>query len=129
MENIVKFDKPYKFEGKEYDSLDLSGAEKLTVADLIDVQRSLANDLAALSAMEATTAFAQAMAVKATGKPVEFYKLMPRNKIKHVQKAILNAMDSSQKAEEIKAQLAQWVEEAGVTYHREALVQKFLKKN
>ena len=24
MENIVKFDKPYKFEGKEYDSLDLS---------------------------------------------------------------------------------------------------------
>ncbi len=105
MENIVKFDKPYKFEGKEYDSLDFSGAEKLTVADLIDVQRSLANDLAALSAMEATTAFAQAMAVKATGKPVEFYKLMPRNKIKHVQKAILNAMDSGQKAEEIKEQL------------------------
>ena len=34
MENIVKFDKPYKFEGKEYDSLDLSGMEKMTVQDL-----------------------------------------------------------------------------------------------
>ena len=31
MDNIVKFDKPYKFEGKEYDSLDLSGMEKMTV--------------------------------------------------------------------------------------------------
>ena len=29
MDNIVKFDKPYKFEGKEYDSLDLSGMEKV----------------------------------------------------------------------------------------------------
>lgn len=38
MDNIVKFDKPYKFEGKEYDSLDLSGMEKMTVQDLIDIR-------------------------------------------------------------------------------------------
>ena len=38
MDNIVKFDKPYKFEGKEYDSLDLSGMEKMTVQDLIVVK-------------------------------------------------------------------------------------------
>lgn len=31
MDNIVKFDKPYKFEGKEYDSLDLSGDRKSVV--------------------------------------------------------------------------------------------------
>ena len=29
MENIVKFDKPYKFEGKEYDMLGLSELKKL----------------------------------------------------------------------------------------------------
>lgn len=105
MENIVKFDKPYKFEGKEYDSLDLSGMAKMTVQDLVDVQKKLSGELAALAAMEATTSFAQEMAVKATGKPVEFFKLMPRGKIKLVQTAVLKAMDSSQKADEVKAQL------------------------
>lgn len=105
MENIVKFDKPYKFEGKEYDSLDLSGMAKMTVQDLVDVQKKLSGELASLAAMEATTSFAQEMAVKATGKPVEFFKLMPRGKIKLVQTAVLNAMDSNQKAEEVKAQL------------------------
>ena len=69
------------------------------------MQKKLSGELASLAAMEATTSFAQEMAVKATGKPVEFFKLMPRGKIKPVQTAVLNAMDSSQKAEEVKAQL------------------------
>ena len=105
MENIVKFDKPYKFEGTEYDSLDLSGMEKMTVQDLIDVQKSIGNEMVAMSVMEMSTAFAQEMAVKATGKPVEFFKLMPRGKIKKVQAAIIKSMDNSEKADEIKKQL------------------------
>ena len=64
MDNIVKFDKPYKFEGKEYDSLDLSGMEKMTVQDLIDIQKNIGNELAAMSVMEMTTSFAQEMAVR-----------------------------------------------------------------
>ena len=95
MDNIVKFDKPYKFEGKEYDSLDLSGMEKMTVQDLIDIQKSIGNETAAMYAMEMTTSFAQEMAVKATGKPVEFFKLMPRGKIKKVQAAVIKGMDNS----------------------------------
>lgn len=105
MENIVKFDKPYKFEGKEYDSLDLSGMEKMTVQDLIDVQKNIGNEMVAMSVMEMSTAFAQEMAVKATGKPVEFFKLMPRGKIKKVQAAIIKSMDNGEKADEIKKQL------------------------
>ena len=105
MENIVKFDKPYKFEGKEYDSLDLSGMAKMTVQDLIDVQKNIGNEMVAMSVMEMSTAFAQEMAVKATGKPVEFFKLMPRGKIKKVQAAIIKSMDNSEKADEIKKQL------------------------
>lgn len=105
MENIVKFDKPYKFEGKEYDSLDLSGMEKMTVQDLIDVQKNIGNEMVAMSVMEMSTAFAQEMAVKATGKPVEFFKLMHRGKIKKVQAAIIKSMDSSEKADEVKKQL------------------------
>lgn len=59
----------------------------------------------AMSVMEMSTAFAQEMAVKATGKPVEFFKLMPRGKIKKVQAAIIKSMDNSEKADEIKKQL------------------------
>ena len=92
MDYTVKFEKPYKFEGKECDSLDLSGMEKMTVQDLIDIQKSIGNELAAMSVMEMSTAFAQEMAVKATGKPVEFFKLMPRGKIKKVQAAIIQGM-------------------------------------
>lgn len=102
MDNIVKFDKPYKFEGKEYDSLDLSGMEKMTVQDLIDIQKNIGNELAAMSVMEMTTSFAQEMAVKATGKPVEFFKLMPRGKIKKVQAAVIKGMDNSENADEVK---------------------------
>ena len=49
MDYTVKFEKPYKFEGKECDSLDLSGMEKMTVQDLIDIQKSIGNELAAMS--------------------------------------------------------------------------------
>ena len=105
MDNIVKFDKPYKFEGKEYDSLDLSGMEKMTVQDLIDIQKNIGNELAAMSVMEMTTSFAQEIAVKATGKPVEFFKLMPRGKIKKVQAAVIKGMDNSENADEVKKQL------------------------
>ena len=105
MDNIVKFDKPYKFEGKEYDSLDLSGMEKMTVQDLIDIQKNIGNEMAAMSVMEMTTSFAQEMAVKATGKPVEFIKLMPRGKIKKVQAAVIKGMDNSENADEVKKQL------------------------
>ena len=38
-ENIVELARPYGFEGKEYGEIDLTGLEKLTVQDAIDVQR------------------------------------------------------------------------------------------
>ena len=65
MGNIVKFAKPYSFEGTEYTEVDLSGMDKLTIQDMIDIQKSLANELASLAALEATTSFAQEMATKA----------------------------------------------------------------
>lgn len=91
MDNIVKFDKPYKFEGKEYDSLDLSGMEKMTVQDLIDIQKNIGNETAAMYAMEMTTSFAQEMAVKATGKPVEFSNSCPAARSRKCRRRLLRA--------------------------------------
>ena len=102
MGNIVKFAKPYSFEGTEYNQVDLSGMYKLTIQDMIDIQKNLANELASLAALEATTSFAQEMATKASGKPVEFFKLMPRAKIKQVQTAILLSLNAKTKSDPAK---------------------------
>lgn len=58
----------------------MSGLDELTVKDAIEVQRQLFSqqEVAASLLTETTTAFAQALAVKASGKPVEFFKLMKK---------------------------------------------------
>ena len=92
---VVKFSKPYHFEGKEYTEVDLSGLEGLTVKDAIDVQRQLFNqqEVAASLLTETTTAFARALAVKATGKPVEFFQQMPRGASRLVRRAVQEHMN------------------------------------
>lgn len=79
-QHVVEFKRPYLFERKEYGSVDLSGLNNLTVKDAIEVQRQLfaQQEVAASLLTETTTAFAQALAVKASGKPVEFFKLMKK---------------------------------------------------
>lgn len=78
--HVVTFKRPYVFEGKEYNEIDLSGLDKLTVQDAIEVQKRLFNqqEMAASLLTETTTAFVQALAVAASGKSVEFFKLMKR---------------------------------------------------
>ena len=58
-ERVIDLGKPYKFEGTEYTSIDLSGLDKLTVKDAIDAQRQLFNEREVAAAMlcETTTAF------------------------------------------------------------------------
>lgn len=78
--HVVAFKRPYLFERKEYTEVDLSGLDKLTVKDAIEAQRQLFSqqEVAASLLTETTTAFAQELAVKASGKPVEFFKLMKK---------------------------------------------------
>lgn len=78
--HVVAFKRPYLFERKEYTEVDLGGLDELTVKDAIEVQRQLfgQQEVAASLLTETTTAFAQALAVKASGKPVEFFKLMKK---------------------------------------------------
>ena len=68
-EGVVKFAKPYSFEGKEYTEIDLSGLSKLTVNDAIKAQSQLIDEQETAAALvtERTTAFARHMAAKATG--------------------------------------------------------------
>lgn len=78
--HVVTFKRPYLFERKEYTEVDLSGLDGMTVKDAIEIQSQLfgQQEVAASLLTETTTAFAQALAVKASGKPVEFFKLMKK---------------------------------------------------
>ena len=93
---VVKFKKPFTFEQKEYTELDMSGLENLTVQDVIDAQKKMqdSGSAAALGIIESTTGFAMELAVKATHKPVELFKLMPRKLMNQVQRAVLEAMST-----------------------------------
>lgn len=83
---IVKLNKPYKFDDKEYSEIDLRGLEKLTIKDATTAQGDLFNqqEVACSMLCETTTAFAREMAAKATKLPVEFFKFMPRGMAKRV---------------------------------------------
>ena len=67
---ILKFRKPYMFEGKEYTEVDLSAMEDMTAEDLCAM--GIVNPVA-----EMTVDYAIYMAARASGKPVEFFKGLP----------------------------------------------------
>ena len=87
---IVTFAKPYVFEDKEYPEIDLTDLDKLTIQDAIDTQRQLfgEQEVAASVLCETTTAFARNIAAKASGLPIEFFKLMPRGAMKRIVAAV-----------------------------------------
>lgn len=93
---VLRLKKPYRFEGTEYSEIDLSGLDELTVKDAIDAQNAMLStegrDLA--NACETTTEFACAVAAKATGKPVEFFTLLPIGVSRRVMAAVIQGMNA-----------------------------------
>lgn len=82
-ENILKLNKTYKFEGKEYDEIDLSGLENLTASDMIKAQRVLERSGTFSVIPEMTLEYACIIAANATKQPVEFFNgLSPKDAIK-----------------------------------------------
>lgn len=92
----VVFGKPYVFEDKEYPEIDLSDLDKLTVQDAIDTQRQLfgEQEVAASVLCETTTAFARNIAAKASGLPIEFFKLLPRGAMKRIVVVVRNYLNA-----------------------------------
>ena len=90
-ELIIKLTKPYMFESKEYNEIDLTGVKRLTIGDAIKAQAELINNerQVAVSLMsETTTAFARKIAAIGSSYVIDFFKLMPRNIAKIVTNTI-----------------------------------------
>jgi len=85
-EGVITLSRPYKFEGKEYTEVDLSGIKNLKIKDAIEAQKQLFSEreIAGVVLSETSTAFARAIAAKATGKPIEFFKFAPQRISKKV---------------------------------------------
>lgn len=115
---IVKLERPYVFEETEYQKIDLTGLRRLTIQDAIDAQRQLfgEQEVAAAVLCETTTAFARTMATKATGLPVEFFKLMPRGVMKRVSAAVRGFLNVDGKTEHHVMQLEKPQDYKGKVY-------------
>lgn len=115
---VVDLGKPYNFEGTEYTEIDLSGLDKLTVKDAIDIQRQLFNEREVAAAMltETTTAFARAVAAKATELPIEFFKLMPRSASRRVLGEVRGYMNIPANTENHVMKLVKPAHHNGKTY-------------
>ena len=74
---VLKFRKPYKFEGQEYTEVDLSGMEDMTAGDLCAVAKLANRELGVTPIPEMTLPYAMYMAARASHKPVEFFKGLP----------------------------------------------------
>ena len=74
---ILKFRRPYQFEGQEYTELDLSGLENVTAADLCAVGKIMTRLGIVNPVAEMTVDYAIYMAARASGKPVEFFQGLP----------------------------------------------------
>lgn len=76
-EHIVKLYKPYEFEGKTYNEIDLSRIDDLTTEDLTEAERSFTRSGGMATVLEVNIQFAMHVAVRATNLPVEFFQRLP----------------------------------------------------
>ncbi len=74
---LVMFKKPVLFEGVSYDSVDLSGLENLSAADMIAVNKTIERGGTVNVLPEMSLEYACLISARATGRPVEFFKALP----------------------------------------------------
>jgi len=94
--SVVKFSKPYKFEGNEYTEVDLSGLENLKTTDLIEADKIFMVSGQVAMVKEMNVGYACILAAKVSSKPIEFYQGLPAReaiKVKNMVTSFLFAQD------------------------------------
>ena len=81
--DLVIFGKPYKFEGKEYENVDLSGLQNIKAKDMIEAQKIYDRSGGFSFMPEMSMEYALLIASKASNHPIEFFHgLPPRDAIR-----------------------------------------------
>lgn len=94
---IIKFKKPYRFEGKEYTELDLSGMEDMTGADMIAVNKIMQRTSSAMIDVmpEVSLEYAFYFAARAAKLPVEFFQNLPTKESMKVKNRVMGFLFGS----------------------------------
>lgn len=74
---LIKFKKPYVFEGETYENVDLSGLEDMSARDMIQAQRIMEKSGSINVLPEMSLEYACIFASRATDLPVEFFQGLP----------------------------------------------------
>lgn len=87
---LVQFKKPFIFEGTNYDSVDLSGLEYLSAADMIAVNKTIERGGTVNVLPEMSLEYACLISARASGKPVEFFKALPPKEALKIKNRVTN---------------------------------------
>ena len=93
---VIKFKKPFFFEGKEYTELDLSGLDNLTASDMIAVNKYMQRTSSGIDVMpEVSLEYACMLASKAAKLPVEFFTQLPPKEAMKVKNRVMGFLFGS----------------------------------
>ena len=88
-ELVIKFRKPFSFEGEVHNELDLHGLEDLKGRDLTAIEKAF-NKTGVSSVMpETTTTYAKIVATRVTGLPAEYFEDLPVSEIEKIKNAVV----------------------------------------
>ncbi len=80
---VIKLHRPYQFEGKEYEQINLQGLNNLTCNDVIKMSKDFnritggSDDMMAAIVPESSLEYVTFVASRATGLPIEFFQQLP----------------------------------------------------
>lgn len=93
---VVVFKKPYRFEGKEYTEVDLSGMDDLTGADMIAINKIMQRTSGGIDVMpEVSVEYAFHFAARAAKLPVEFFTNLPPKESMKVKNRVMGFLFGS----------------------------------
>lgn len=90
--NLLKIDfkKPYTFEGKTYDGIDLSPLEDMTGSDFIRIEKEVRQLGINNLNPETTAEGAYTYAARAAGVPFEFFRKLPLKEARKTKAVVVN---------------------------------------
>lgn len=95
---VIKFKKPYKFEGKEYIEVDLSGLDDLQASDMIAVNKYIQRTSGGVIDVmpEVSMEYACVLASKAAKLPIEFFTSLPPREAMKVKNRVMGFLFGSE---------------------------------
>lgn len=90
LDMYVRFSTTYKFEDDVVEGIDLSGLSNLKTKDISEIERKYYQLGISCFSPENTASYAQIVAQKVTGLPIEFFQQLPIKEIYKIRNRIVN---------------------------------------